>query len=38
MQVGEIGDATDAVIRWLDGHDGRPPSQLRFETGDARCR
>ena len=32
VHLGELGDATDAVIRWLDEHDGRPAAQLRFET------
>src|SRR5512144_3408754 len=33
IQVGEMGDATDAIIRWLDEHPGRPAAQLRFDTG-----
>lgn len=33
IQVGEMGDSTDAIIRWLDDHAGRPPAQLRFDTG-----
>jgi hopanoid C-2 methylase len=33
VHVGELGDATDDVIRWLDEHDGRPAAQLRFTTG-----
>jgi len=32
VHLGELGDATDAVIRWIDEHDGRPAAQLRFET------
>ncbi len=32
IQVGELGDSTDAIIRWLDEHDGRPAAQLRFDT------
>ena len=32
IQVGELGDATDAIIRWLDEHPGRPAGQLRFDT------
>jgi radical SAM superfamily enzyme YgiQ (UPF0313 family) len=32
LHVGELGDATDAVIRHLDVHDGRPADQLRFVT------
>ncbi len=33
IQVGEMGDSTDAIIEWLDAHPGRPPHQLRFDTG-----
>ncbi|HYM67754.1 MAG TPA: radical SAM protein, partial [Patescibacteria group bacterium] len=33
IQVGEMGDSTDAIIRWLDEHAGRPAGQLRFDTG-----
>ncbi len=33
IQVGEMGDSTDAIIRWLDEHPGRPDAQLRFDTG-----
>ncbi len=32
VHVGELGDATDEVIRWIDEHDGRPEMPLRFET------
>ena len=32
LHVGELGDATDRVIEYLDRHEGRPLSQLRFET------
>jgi radical SAM superfamily enzyme YgiQ (UPF0313 family) len=37
IQVGEMGDSTDAIIEWLDGecldgHPGRPARQLRFDT------
>jgi radical SAM superfamily enzyme YgiQ (UPF0313 family) len=32
IQVGEIGDSTDAIIAWLDEHRARPPRQLRFDT------
>jgi radical SAM superfamily enzyme YgiQ (UPF0313 family) len=32
IQVGEMGDSTDAIIRWLDEHAGRPRAQLRFDT------
>lgn len=34
IQVGEMGDSTDAIIRWLDEHPGRPTAQLRFDTGN----
>jgi radical SAM superfamily enzyme YgiQ (UPF0313 family) len=33
IQVGEMGDSTDAIIRRLDEHSGRPAAQLRFDTG-----
>ena len=33
IQVGEMGDSTDAIIAWLDEHTGRPARQLRFDTG-----
>ena len=32
IQVGELGDSTDAIIAWLDEHEGRPARQLRFDT------
>jgi radical SAM superfamily enzyme YgiQ (UPF0313 family) len=32
IQVGEMGDATDAIIRWIDEHAGRPAEQVRFDT------
>jgi radical SAM superfamily enzyme YgiQ (UPF0313 family) len=32
LHVGELGDATDHVIEYLDTHAGRPPAQLVFET------
>jgi hopanoid C-2 methylase len=32
LHVGELGDATDRAIAWIDHHGGRPPHQLRFET------
>ena len=32
LHVGELGDATDHVIEYLDTHDGRPVRQQRFET------
>jgi radical SAM superfamily enzyme YgiQ (UPF0313 family) len=34
LHVGELGDATDAVIGHLDTHDGRPRRQLRFVTSE----
>ena len=34
LHVGELGDATDAIIRHLDAQDGRPRHQLRFVTGE----
>ena len=32
LHLGELGDATDRLIEYLDGHDGRPAQALRFET------
>ncbi|MGH7310303.1 MAG: B12-binding domain-containing radical SAM protein [Candidatus Rokuibacteriota bacterium] len=32
LHVGELGDATDQVIEWIDRCAGRPERQLRFET------
>jgi radical SAM superfamily enzyme YgiQ (UPF0313 family) len=32
VHVGELGDATDRLIEYLDRHTDRPRSQLRFET------
>src|SRR5260370_7369609 len=32
IQVGEMGDSTDGIIRWLDEHAERPAAQLRFDT------
>jgi radical SAM superfamily enzyme YgiQ (UPF0313 family) len=32
LHVGELGDATDRLIEYLDRHQGRPSRQLRFET------
>jgi radical SAM superfamily enzyme YgiQ (UPF0313 family) len=32
LHIGELGDATDRIIEWLDSHRGRPRHQLRFET------
>jgi radical SAM superfamily enzyme YgiQ (UPF0313 family) len=34
IQVGEMGDSTDAIIAWLDEHTERPREQLRFDTGE----
>ncbi len=34
LHVGELGDATDAVIAHLDAHPGRPDRQLVFTTED----
>jgi radical SAM superfamily enzyme YgiQ (UPF0313 family) len=33
IQVGEMGDSTDAIIAWLDEHTERPARPLRFDTG-----
>ena len=30
--VGELGDATDRVIEWVDTHTGQPPAPLSFVT------
>ncbi len=32
LHLGEIGDATDQIIEYLDTHDHRPATQLRFTT------
>jgi hopanoid C-2 methylase len=32
LHLGELGDATDGLIEYLDRHGGRPRSQLRFAT------
>ncbi|MDN5869741.1 MAG: B12-binding domain-containing radical SAM protein [Nitrococcus sp.] len=32
VHVGELGDATDELIEYIDGHTQRPAKQLRFET------
>ena len=32
LHVGELGDATDRVIEYVDRHPGRPAAPLRFET------
>ena len=34
VHVGELGDATDRLIEYLDGTAGRPTNQLYFETKD----
>jgi hopanoid C-2 methylase len=34
MHIGELGDATDRVIEYLDRHPGRPTRPLRFETSE----
>ncbi len=32
LHLGELGDATDRLIEYVDTHEGRPRSPLRFET------
>ncbi|NJM70740.1 MAG: B12-binding domain-containing radical SAM protein [Scytonema sp. RU_4_4] len=32
LQMGELGDATDQMIEYLDLHSNRPKEQIRFET------
>ncbi len=32
LHIGELGDATDRVIEWVDTYSGRPRHPLRFET------
>lgn len=32
LHLGELGDATDRLIAYLDTHAGRPARQVRFET------
>ncbi len=32
IHIGELGDATDEMIRYLDEHLERPQAQIRFET------
>ena len=32
LHLGELGDATDRLIEYLDQHTDRPPQQIRFET------
>lgn len=34
LHVGELGDATDRILEYLDGHAGRPRHQLRFQTAE----
>ncbi|MFE1598098.1 B12-binding domain-containing radical SAM protein [Methylobacterium sp. ID0610] len=34
LHIGEIGDATDELIRRLDADASRPPAQVRLETAD----
>jgi hopanoid C-2 methylase len=34
LHLGELGDATDRTIAYLDRTVARPPEQLRFETSD----
>lgn len=36
LHVGEIGDATDKIIQYIDEGPRRPLSQIRFVTGDRR--
>lgn len=36
LHVGEIGDATDKIIRYIDEGPRRPLSQIKFVTGDRR--
>ncbi|MBD2597360.1 B12-binding domain-containing radical SAM protein [Nostoc spongiaeforme FACHB-130] len=32
LHLGELGDASDRMIEYLDQHHQRPPQQIRFET------
>jgi radical SAM superfamily enzyme YgiQ (UPF0313 family) len=32
LHLGELGDATDDLIEYLDGHSDRPAQQIRFQT------
>jgi hopanoid C-2 methylase len=32
LHLGELGDATERMISYLDLHSNRPPQQIRFET------
>ena len=34
LHLGELGDATDRIIEYLDTHRGRPRHPLRFETAE----
>lgn len=34
LHLGEIGDATDELIRRIDADVGRPPAQVKLETGE----
>jgi hopanoid C-2 methylase len=34
LHLGELGDATDRVIEWVDRHVGRPAHPLRFQTDE----
>src|SRR5882724_3274215 len=34
LHLGELGDATDRLIEYLDHHGGRPHHQLRYETAE----
>jgi radical SAM superfamily enzyme YgiQ (UPF0313 family) len=34
LHLGELGDATDRIIEWIDRGPGRPEQQLRFETAE----
>jgi radical SAM superfamily enzyme YgiQ (UPF0313 family) len=34
LHLGELGDATDQMIEYLDRHPDRPKEQIRFETKD----
>jgi len=36
IHIGELGDATDRMIEFLDRHTERPPQQLRLETTERR--
>src|SRR5207253_1005931 len=34
LHIGELGDATDRVIEYLDRHPGRPAHPLRYVTAE----